>query len=248
VYRAVALIAPVSRETAANSLRSQFGGLAALAGIDVGDASTRRVESLATLTSTSLARQFIKDQNLLPILYADRWDPQASRWRNGMAPPMDAAVKKLVTSVVMVSENRSNGIVTVAAEWYSPELAARWANQMVEMVNDKLRVDATLNAERRIDFLNKELNKTSVDEMRRAIYRLIEDQLNNAMLANVEREYAYHVIDPAVPPELKFAPKRAFITVLAGLGGVLLGVVFAFARRLLSRTSARSTHNAAMRS
>jgi uncharacterized protein involved in exopolysaccharide biosynthesis len=243
VYRSVTLIAPVIQEPGGgNSLGNRLGGLAALAGIDVGDAGARKVQSFATLTSATLARKFIADQNMLPILYEDRWDAKANHWLRN-PPAMDAAVKRLATSVVVVTENRTTSIVTVAAEWYSPELAARWANRMVELVNDQLRAEATISANRSIEYLNKELTKTSVEEIRQGIYRLIEEQENKAMLATVEREYAYHVIDPAVPPDLKFAPKRAVITLLAGMGGFFLAVVFVFVRSSFSRKSFQSAHS-----
>jgi capsular polysaccharide biosynthesis protein len=240
VYRAQTVIAPVTENSGGpgGSLKSQLGGIAALAGIDVGDLGARKAEYLATLNSAALARAFIADQNMLPIMYADRWDASNKRWRNGKAPPMDTAIKKLANSVVIVVESHTNGLVTVSGEWYSPELAARWANRMVEMTNDLLRAKATLKAERSIEYLNKELAKTTIEEIRQGIYHSIEEQINDEMLANVQREYAYHVIDPAVPPDVKFSPKRTLITAGSAFGGLFIGLAFALARRRLGPAKA----------
>jgi capsular polysaccharide biosynthesis protein len=239
VYRAQTVIAPVTEGSGlGGSLKNQIGGLAALAGIEVGDAFARKAEFLATLNSRALARAFIADQNMLPILYADRWDASNKRWRNGKAPPMDTAIKKLATSVVIVIESHTDGLVTVSGEWYSPELAARWANRMVEMTNDLLRAKAALKAERSIEYLNKELAKTTIEEIRQGIYHSIEQQINDEMLANVQREFAYHVIDPAVPPDVKFAPKRTLIVAGSAFGGLAIGLVFVFMRRRLGQAKA----------
>jgi uncharacterized protein involved in exopolysaccharide biosynthesis len=232
-YVAQALITPVTQNNGAlGSLRSQFGGLAALTGIDLGSGGGRREESLATLTSTGFAREFIQSEKLMPVLFAEEWDASTGKWRAGEKPPsMERAVKKLSGDVVSVSEDKKTGLITVAVEWSSPELAARWANRLVELVNERLRSEATRNAERSIEFLNKELAKTSVVELRQAIYHLIEDQVNNAMLANVQREYAFRVIDTAVPPETRTKPRRTAITLAGAVFGLFSGVVFVLLRQ-----------------
>ena len=71
VYRAQVLIAPVvqGRDGSAGALRNQLGGLAALAGIDVGSSGSRKQESIATLSSDGLARDFVAAENMLPELF-----------------------------------------------------------------------------------------------------------------------------------------------------------------------------------
>lgn len=233
VYRAQVLIAPVlqGRDGSAGVLRNQLGGLAALAGIEVGSNGSRKEESIATLSSDSLAREFVAAENMLPELFSDRWDRNGGRWQLGAKQPtLDEAVRKFTKTVRFIREDHATGLVTVAVEWYSPDLAARWANGLVSMVNERLRTEATRNADQSIEYLNKELAKTNVVEIRQAIYRVIEEQVNNAMLANVQREYAFRVIDPAVPPELKFKPARALMVIVGAFIGLLVGVLSALIR------------------
>jgi LPS O-antigen subunit length determinant protein (WzzB/FepE family) len=64
---------------------------------------------------------------------------------------------------------------------------------------------------------------------------LIESQENNNMRANVQRDYAYHFIDRAVPPQSKHGPLRSLIT----LGGVVIGVLLGSAYIALRRRAAR---------
>ena len=234
LYRAEILVAPVTRDRLGglDALRNQFGGLAELAGVDVGTSGGRKEESFATLTSMGFARSFILTENLMPILFADRWNSKTSRWREGeKQPTLEAGVKSFTKNVRTVTEDRKTGLVTVSVEWYSAQLAARWANRMVEMVNERLRTEAIRNADFSIEYLNKELAKTNVVEMEQAIYRLIENQVNSAMLANVEHEYAFRVIDPAVAPETRVSPKRTVMTLVGGAIGLFVGVISIFARR-----------------
>jgi uncharacterized protein involved in exopolysaccharide biosynthesis len=250
LYRAETLLAPVTQDSlgAASALRNQIGGLAAFAGVDLGTSGGRKEESLATLSSPGFARSFILNENLMPILFAKRWNSKTNRWREDeKQPTLENAVKVFIRNVRTITPDRKTGLVTVSVEWYSPQLAARWANRMVEMVNERLRTEAIRNADLSIDYLNKELAKTNVVDMEQAIYRLIQNQVDSAMIANVQHQYAFRVIDPAVAPETRVSPKRTVMTLVGGAIGLFVGVIFVFALRAFrgahasSRTSAVDT-------
>jgi uncharacterized protein involved in exopolysaccharide biosynthesis len=235
-YRAVTIISPVNQTGSAGALRSQFGGLAALAGIDLGSGGRDKEQALATLKSPGFAREFIVSQNLLPVMYPEKWDAASKSWKAGEKPPsLEVAVKRFTSSVRRVDEELRTGIITLSVEWYSPQLAARWANQLVERVNERMRLDATRNAERSIQFLNQELAKSPQVELRMAIFRLVEEQVNHAMLANVQREYAFRVIDPAVPPDMRVSPRRTMMVLIGGTLGGFIGLFVVFLRRALRK-------------
>jgi len=230
IYRAQALIAPVIR-TNGLATGGALRQLSALANIDLGSEDVRKEESLATLKSRGFAREFIQANNLLPVLFPDRWDG-AHSWRAGTIPPtLDETVKRFTNEVIDIEEDRSTGFVTVTVKWRSPQLAAQWANALVEMVNEKLRVEAIGSADRSLEYLNRELAKTNVVEIRQAIYRLTEQQVNNAMLANVQREYAYRFLDRAVAPERRFSPKRTVVSAVGAATGLFLGVLIVYVQR-----------------
>jgi LPS O-antigen subunit length determinant protein (WzzB/FepE family) len=233
IYRAQALIAPVqSNGGVGGALRNQFGGLAALAGVDLGAANTRKEESFATLSYLGFARDFIVTEAIMPQLFAERWDAKAKAWRADAKPPtLEDAVRVFTRKVRKVVEDRKTGMITVMVEFESPELAALWANRMIDLVNDRLRAEATQNANRSIEYLNGELAKTNVVDLRQAIYRLIESQVNNAMLANVQREYAFRFIDRAVPPDRRISPKRSLMVVFGAFAGGAIGFAIALVRR-----------------
>jgi uncharacterized protein involved in exopolysaccharide biosynthesis len=119
-----------------------------------------------------------------------------------------------------VSEEKVTGIVTLTLVWSDREQVARWANLLIERANRDLRQRAIAEAQASTDYLNAELAKTSVLELRQAIYRLLENQIKTVMLANVRDQYAFRVIDPASAPDPDdtVRPKR--------LAMILLGMVF----------------------
>jgi uncharacterized protein involved in exopolysaccharide biosynthesis len=241
MYRAQALVVPVTQKSSspAGGALSELSGLASLAGVDIGISGGRKEEYLATLDSPGFARQFIESQNLLPLLYADRWDPQAKRWRPGeKVPTLGQAVKRFTREVVSITDDRRTNVVTVTVDWYSPQLAAQWANGMIEQVNDRLRADAVHTADSSLEYLNNELAKTNVVEVRQAIYRVIEQQVNNAMLANTQHEYAFHFVDRAIAPETRYSPKRVVMAAIGAAVGLFLGFLLVYARRARARQRA----------
>ena len=237
-YRAQAVVVPEAPNSNSGTIRNQLGGLASLAGIDMGAGGGRKEEYLATLTSAGFARDFIDSEHLLPLLFADMWDQGANSWRAGIRPPtMEAALDKFTREVRTIVEDRKTGIVTITVVWFAPEVAARWANLTVDRVNERLRSEAIREADESIGYLNKELSKTSVVGAQQAIYRLLEDQLNNAMMANVQHDFAFRFIDKAWVPQRRAGPRRLLFALMGTCIGLVLSLIIIYLRSL--KASAR---------
>jgi uncharacterized protein involved in exopolysaccharide biosynthesis len=227
IYRATTLLAPVSEQNTNNSLGgllNQFGGLASLAGLSLGSGTTNKDEAIAILDSRMFTIQFIDDNDLLPILFLDSWDAEAGNWLKPDDAPDLIDGYHLFSKIRTIAEDRQTGLVQMSVEWKDPHLAAAWANALIDRVNQVMRADAISDAERGIEYLNRELEKTSIVELRQAIFSLIEGQINRIMLANVRDEYAFRVLDPAMAPNKDdFVRPRSLLMVVMGLliGGVL---------------------------
>jgi len=236
-YRAEAVVIPVKADDTRGLLSGaigSLGGLASLAGLG-GASGSNKDEYIAYLQSRSFAARFITDENLLPALFYKRWDAKASRWNvtdPEDVPTLADGVKFLDEHVRSVQEERRTGIVTLSVIWTSPELAARWANLMIERANRDLRQRAVAEAEASTAYLNSELAKTNVVELRAAIYRLIENQIKSAMMANTREQYAFKIIDAASPPDKKdmVRPKRAAMIGFGVLFGTIVGMAIVAVR------------------
>lgn len=234
VYRVDVLLAPVDVESggALSGVASQFGGLAALAGVDLRGNSSGKDEAVALLRSRALAGQLIEANDLLPVLFADEWDDSAKAWRTDdpdEVPTLWDAYQLFDDDIRFVNENPKAGLVTLAVEWKDPGLAKSWADQLVQRVNRETRERAIREAERSLSYLNQQLQKTEVVELRQAIFGLIENQTKQMMLANVREDYAFKVIDPAIVPDLDdpIRPRPLLLVALGATGGLLLGVLIA---------------------
>lgn len=233
IYRAEALLAPVEKEKGGRlgALAGQFGGLASLAGIDLGGGGGGVELAKATLKSRDFTNKFIQDENIMPVLFEDQWDSSTKQWKNAKNQPSMWKAYKLFNSIREISQDKKTGLVKLTIDWKDPVLAAEWIGKLVARVNNKLRQEAITESDRSIEYLEAELQKTSVIEIKESIYSLIEAQTKTRMLANTQEEYAFRVLDSAVIPEEKVKPKRALIIVLGAILGGMIGIFSAFIRR-----------------
>lgn len=237
-YKAVIVISPVTSSQnsgqlggAMSSVLSNFGGLAALAGL--GSADSKRAESLAILESEALTEKYIQQNNLLPVLFAKSWDAQNQRWT--VSDPRDLPTpwkgneffKKKVRSVVT---DAKSGLVTMTIAWTDPHIAAKWANDLVAMTNDYVRKKAIDESARNIDYLNSQAAKTESVTVKQAIYTILQTEINKEMLARGNDEYAFKILDPAVAPERPSTPTVGFFVFVAFVGSLGLAILIAFVR------------------
>lgn len=214
---------------AAGAVFSQLGGLAGISALN-GAGAGKRSEYIATLQSHALTEAFISDLNLLPTLYPSEWDNINARWKDDLIsnkPTIWKAEKKFSEKIRAVSEDKKTGLVTLTITWSNPDIAAQWAAEIVKRTNAYLKSKAIARSNANLQYLNEQLGKTSVVELQKAIYTLIEAEIKKIMVANGSDEYAFRVIDPARPPEERSSPKRLLIASAGLFGGVTLGVFLA---------------------
>jgi uncharacterized protein involved in exopolysaccharide biosynthesis len=239
VYRAATVLIPVSSErsslaeTVSSSLGQLGGGLASLAGLNVGSQDPGTQEALGVLRSREFGEQFIVAENLMPQLFASKWDSATQTWNTGLrsVPTIGKAFRYFNKSLRSVITDNKTGLITVQIDWRDRNAAAVWANELVKRVNAEMRKRAISNADASIAFLEKELQTTSVVETREAINRLIETQVKQRMLANVTEQFAFRIVDPAIAPDADDPIKPPKILLLAA--GPVVGLSLAVALVLI---------------
>jgi uncharacterized protein involved in exopolysaccharide biosynthesis len=228
VYRVEVLLAPANDESSALAgLMGQFGGLTDLVGISAPQ-NGNRATYIATLRSRQLARQFIADKNLVPILLPDSRSDPDQKPHNGTAndqPTMWKALRRFDRKVRFVEEDRRTGLVTLAIEWRDSDQAAAWANELVRRCNDTLRHRATIDGKRTIAFLTQEIEKSTQLDVRNLLYRLVEAETKKLAVAVTREDYAFQVVDSAMAPSQPERPKRLLVIAV----GLVLGLISSIA-------------------
>lgn len=244
-------VAPEGQGGLASQLGGGLGSLIGLAGLNTG-VGTAKEEAIAVLKSRRFTEEFIKERNLLPLLYPDQWDPDTGTWlTNDPAeiPSMRRASNRFDQKIRLVSEDPETGLLTLEILWYDRELAADWANDLVLRLNQRTREAAIEESERSLRYLNEQLERTNIVELRQAIFGLVEQHINRIMLANVREQYAFKVIDPAVVPDVgsHVSPRPFLAVAIAAILGLIIGVGLALLRFFLAqpRTSAAASEGSA---
>jgi uncharacterized protein involved in exopolysaccharide biosynthesis len=249
IYTAETVLAPASSESS-SGMMSQLGGAAALLGVNVG--ATGGGDSTSTAIATMKSRQFIErfidEQQLLVPLFASSWDKSEQRsvinerifntvtgeWLAESGPPSSPDAYRAFSGILTVTDpDRATGIVTVSINWHNPVEAAQWVNHLVQSLNQEIRARDVREANNAIQFLRRQLGATQLVDMQRVFYQLIESQTRITMLADVRDEYVFRVIDPAVVPDRKSAPRRALICIIGTMVGGMFALMLVFVRRVI---------------
>lgn len=247
VYRSKVLLVPVSQEQenrGLSAIAGQFGGLAQLAGLNFGSGgSSSKDEAIALLKSRGFTEQFVQSENLLPILFDGAWDAEQERWKSDdpdEIPTLNDGYRLFDSKIRQVTEDRKTSLVTLAIDWKDRELAARWAQLLVERVNQSMRERAIEESQRSLNYLNQELLKTEAAEVRQAIYRLIENQIKTIMWANVRDQFSFRVLDPPAVADKDdpVRPKRALMIVIGFVLGGFISLIVAYIRNTASTRDA----------
>lgn len=251
-YQASTVLAPAQQETAglAGAL-GQLGGLASLAGVSIGEAESNESQmAIEIMRSRSFVEEFIKTNALeVEVFAADGWDSKTNQlsidddlyntetktWiRNPLwvksAVPSGWELYEEFLEFYSVVQDKKTGMITVSVEYYSPILAKEWAENLVVAINSHMQSRKLQQVDRNIQYLEEQIEKTAIAEMRGVFYTIIEEQIKSKMLAEASPEYVFETVSPAMIPEEKSKPKRALICILGTFLGAMLSVSWVLIR------------------
>ena len=247
-YQASTVMAPAQQESGglAGAI-GQLGGLASLAGISIGESEGNEAQmAQEIMRSRSFVEAFIKNNSLeVEVFAADGWDSKtnqlsinddlydidSNKWvRN---PPSGKPVQpsgwELYEEFLdryTVTQDKKTGMITVSVEYNSPLYAKEWAEKLVDAINAHMQSRKLQQVNRNIQYLEAQIEKTAIADMREVFYTIIEEQMKSKMLAEASPEYVFETVSPAMVPEEKSQPKRALICILGTLLGSMLSVLW----------------------
>ncbi len=254
LYKSDAILAPAesSGNNSLSQVAGQFGGLAALAGVNLGGGDSSKADlAVQVMKSRQFTESFINKHDLLvPVMASKGWKPSSNElvydddiynqahkeWirepsgLRGVIPTSQEAYDIFSKEIFSVTQDKESGLYSVSVLFYSPYIAKDWVDWLVSDINSEMRSRAIDEARKNLKYLESQLEKTSVADMRSTFYKLIEEQTKALMLAEVQEEFAFKVIDPAVVPEVKSKPGRAMISIFGLVLGGILGVAIVLVR------------------
>ena len=257
-YKASALLAPAQQQSGGLSgALGQLGGLASLAGVSIGggDSSESQVAQ-EIMKSWSFIEGFIAVNDLAVEVYAaegwsresnqlkfdnDVYEVKTKTWLvendniGQLGPPTSWQLFKKFSEMLAVSEDKKSGLISISIEYYSPQIAKQWLDLYISSINKHMQARQVVKVSNNIEYLEAQIEKTSITEMQEVFYTIIEEQIKSQMLAEASPDYAFVAVSPSMVPEEKSQPKRALMcilgTLLGGIFSVLTVLVLHFARK-----------------
>ena len=250
-YKASIVIAPAQQEGGGLSgALGQLGGLASLAGVSLGGGGgSEAAVAQEIMQSWGFVEQFIVNNELeVEVFAAEGWNKTSNvltidsdlydKDSNKLLIDEDGQLRaptswelyEAFSKRLSVSEDKKSGLTSVSIEYFSPIVAKNWVDLYVAAINEHMRQRKLSQVNSNIEYLQAQIEKTSIAEMREVFYQIIEEQVKNKMLAEASPEYAFVTVSPSMVPEEKSKPKRALICILGTLLGGMLSVLYVLVR------------------
>lgn len=262
MYESQGLYVSAKKEGAANALAAQYGGLAAMAGVSLGDDSGSEIDqALALLNSWQFIDSVITKYEMAPLIAGVKgwsqesgllWDsevynPQTQQWIENegrlfsKGAPSSYQLYEMMRGMLTVSKDGSTGLISIAVEHYSPDIAAKWVSIFVNEVNAFFQNRDVQESRKNIAYLEKKIAETGISEMHSVFYGMIETQIRTLMLAEVGDEYLLKLVVKPKVAEVKSSPRRGLLVVLGGLAGCFIFIFIQFIRIVINTSGVRES-------
>ena len=156
-YKAEIVLAPAQEQNSGlGGLASQYGGLAAMAGISLGDRNPDVDQAMALVKSWPFLNSFVDKYDLKPkIMAIKRWDSvkdeiiyddnlynlEAKEWLREPKPhrpaePTSYEVYEEFSKMLSVTHDGNTGLIQITVEHYVPQLAYEWVKLLAQELNN----------------------------------------------------------------------------------------------------------------
>lgn len=251
-YKSEAILIPSSAENNMK-LGGQLGGLAALAGVNIGASGNSKSDiAIEIIKSKDFIITFIKKYDYLAkITVMNEWDEKSkearfneriynskeNRWleENNKKKPTDLEAYEAFKENYSINSEKTSGIVKIAFTSYSPVFSKEVIDNLISEINDLMRERDIEDARKSIDYLSSKTKDTENVSIKNSIFSLIDEQEKILLLANVRKEYVLKTIDKAFIPEEPTSPNKLLLAILSIFTSFSLSFCILLAKDLLRK-------------
>ncbi|WP_448206232.1 hypothetical protein [Azospirillum sp. sgz302134] len=206
---------------------------------------------LELFASIPVAERLMADADLVRILFPDRWDAEAGRWRSpsGLLPwlkrlflatvgredwvqPDAERVSRALLDRLVVETVRTGPMRRISLRDPDRAVALRLLNAVATATDAHLRAEAARRSAAQIAHIKARLAGITVAEHRLALADLLSEQERVAMMIEVDLPLAADAIEPPAAASRPDWPNPVQVVPMAGLLGLVAGAFFLSLRGL----------------
>lgn len=203
----------------------------------------------AVLQSRAFNLHIVQKYNLLPKLYAERWNAEENKWRIAgrrqinpertfwqrifgydkdsgeyQPTPIDGAM----LMIEKLNVESTGNLMQIGFEDKAPAFCASMLQRYLMELDQYLRSREIERITENKRYLEKLLQTHGNSEMAKGIRQLLLNQIEAIMYAKGTSDFIYNVVDPPLIPQYPIKPKRSVILVLSVFVALFFGVFLAF--------------------
>jgi len=243
LYRSSASMSVINMGAGANTITTQIS----FSGLSVQEKGVKGPRYVNTVRSRAFFKHLIEvDEDFLPALMAakryhkesekliynsDVYDAVNKKWLVEKPHYLDAY--DFYRGKVTIVYHQERSIIDISIEHISP-VAARDMVESIMYKADQMLRDFDLEASSEaLAYLTTAIPKQQQLALRSAMNDMIMNQLETQMMTKIGPTYIIQVVDPPFVPLYRFAPNRTFISLSAGVVGLIFGIIFILMRHFL---------------
>ena len=248
LYESRAIVAPVESSSGISGALGSYGSLAGLAGITIptDSADNNSQKAIEKLNSLSFFENNILPNIFLPDLMAVKsWDYRMNiinydldiynvdnnswvrdySYPQKKVPSAQESFEVFKNKHLSFSEDKRTGFVSLSIKHQSPFISKGWVELIINEVNNFYRHKDKLESEKAIKYLNKQIEMTSLSQVKLVIAELMQEETKKLALVEANEYYVFDYIDPPAVMEKKSGPSRVLICIFFLLLGLIVGII-----------------------
>lgn len=209
---------------------SSIASMAGLGGINTN--ANQATVHLETLKSRRFIKFFFIDEGYIQELAPMLWEKENNRLKNNYSlTDLHAFIFKKHLSF---SEDRRKKTYVLTVKSKNPDLSAKIANSYIRFGNQIIREKLLLENDAIFEALSDN-SQTNILSLKQGVSQKLLSKLFESLLARSKEDYAFTIIDPAVPDSNALPAKRvmAMISILISLLIIILIRLIVFQKKIL---------------
>lgn len=246
IYQSNALLTPTGQDESLSSKLGGYSSIAGLAGIGLpGSSGKKDAEAVERIKSYDFfTTYFLPNIKLEDLFASEDWeqrtnsiiydktlfDKKSRKWiRDASFPkkskPSNQEAYEVYLDILRISLDQQTRYVKINIRHHSPYIAKEWLELIIKNINSYMKEIDKKQAENSVNFLQNSYQKTNFSEVKIAMTKLLESQIQTLMLTEATDDYIFKRIVSPVASENKSEPSRVIIILLGSILGFIIGAM-----------------------